>query len=97
MTYFIAGWAGTSVLDRVVHYAKNELAIFDPPSGQNCSSYLSQYFEMDTIGQLLNPAATFGCEEMRNTHGHDKKLTVISFRLNHTDKRRFLDFFIISS
>ena len=53
---------GTSLSQRQVHCARNELAIFDPPAGQNCSSYLSQYFEMGTLGQLSNPSATSGCE-----------------------------------
>jgi ATP-binding cassette subfamily G (WHITE) protein 2 (PDR) len=69
MTYLIAGWAGTSLSQRQVHCARNELAIFDPPVGQNCSSYLSQYFEMGAVGQLSNPSATSGCEYCPITDG----------------------------
>jgi ABC-type multidrug transport system permease subunit len=69
MTYLIAGWAGISISDRVVHCAQNELAIFDPPSGQNCSTYLSQYFEMGAPGQLSNPSATSNCEYCPLTNG----------------------------
>lgn len=61
-TYLIAGWAGTGLADRPVICAQNELAIFNPPSGQTCGSYLARYLDSGAPGALLNPAASTGCE-----------------------------------
>ena len=62
MTYMISGWAGTGLTGRLVECARNELAVFDPPSGQTCRQYLADYFAAGAPGQLLNPSATSGCE-----------------------------------
>ncbi|KAI9730851.1 MAG: GTPase-activating protein [Cirrosporium novae-zelandiae] len=62
LTYLIGGWAGTSLSDRIVRCAKNELAIFDPPSGQTCGEYLEKYFQMGATGNLYNPSASSSCE-----------------------------------
>ncbi|OAP57126.1 hypothetical protein AYL99_07863 [Fonsecaea erecta] len=61
-TYLIGGWAGTGLANRAVVCAKNELAVFDPPSGQTCGQYLSAYLKGGAPGSLLNPAATASCE-----------------------------------
>lgn len=61
-TYLIGGWAGTGLADRPIVCADNELAVFDPPSGQSCGSYLSAYVGGGAPGTLLNPSATTGCE-----------------------------------
>lgn len=61
-TYLIGGWAGTGLADRAVVCARNELAVFDPPSGQTCGKYLSAYLQGGAPGSLLNPTATAGCE-----------------------------------
>lgn len=62
MTYLVAGWAGTGLQGRLVRCARNELAIFDPPSGQSCQEYLARYLAAGAPGQLYNPDATSGCE-----------------------------------
>ena len=62
MTYSVSGWAGTGLKGRPVKCAQNELAKFDPPSGQTCSDYLRRYFDSGAPGQLYNPNATSGCE-----------------------------------
>ncbi|KAK5212039.1 hypothetical protein LTR41_002281 [Exophiala xenobiotica] len=61
-TYLIGGWAGTGLKDRPVICADNELAIFDPPSGQTCGRYLQRYIDGGAPGALYNPNATESCE-----------------------------------
>ena len=61
-TYLIGGWAGTGLANREVHCAPNELAIFDPPAGETCGSYLSAYFKAGAPGRLLNPSAQAACQ-----------------------------------
>ncbi|KIW22564.1 uncharacterized protein PV07_10850 [Cladophialophora immunda] len=61
-TYLIGGWAGTGLANRAVVCAKNELAVFDPPTGQTCGQYLSAYLDDGAPGSLLNPSATASCE-----------------------------------
>lgn len=62
MTYMVSAWAGTGLRGRLVECAHNELAIFDPPSGQTCQEYLADYLNAGAPGQLYNPTATAGCE-----------------------------------
>ncbi|KIW81857.1 hypothetical protein Z517_04883 [Fonsecaea pedrosoi CBS 271.37] len=62
MTYLISGWAGTGLRGRLVHCAQNELAKFDPPSGQTCAQYLAAYLDRGAPGQLYNPDATSQCQ-----------------------------------
>ncbi|KIW34417.1 uncharacterized protein PV07_01195 [Cladophialophora immunda] len=62
MTYLISGWAGTGLRGRLVHCAQNELAKFDPPSGQTCAQYLTAYLNGGAPGQLYNPNATSQCQ-----------------------------------
>ncbi|KAK5061522.1 GTPase-activating protein [Exophiala bonariae] len=62
MTYMVSAWAGTGLRGRLVECAQNELAIFDPPSGQTCQDYLADYLNAGAPGQLYNPTATSGCE-----------------------------------
>ena len=61
-TYMIGGWAGAGLAGRTVRCARNELAVFNPPSGQTCKAYLARYFQEGAPGQLYNPSATSGCE-----------------------------------
>ena len=61
-TYLIGGWAGSGLADRPVVCANNELAIFDPPSGQTCGAYLSAYLKGGAPGSLLNPSAVSECK-----------------------------------
>jgi ATP-binding cassette, subfamily G (WHITE), member 2, PDR len=61
LTYWVGGVASTGLSGKTVSCARNELAIFNPPSGQSCSSYLSSYLTT-AAGQLLNPSATTQCE-----------------------------------
>ena len=61
-TYLIGGWAGTSLGNRAVICAPNELAVFHPPPGYSCAAYLSAYLQAGAPGHLINPSATSSCE-----------------------------------
>lgn len=61
MTYMVAGWGGAGLGGYPVRCADNELAVFNPPTGQTCQAYLAKYFAMGAQGELYNPAATAGC------------------------------------
>lgn len=60
-TYLIGGWAGTGLQGREISCAENELAVFDPPSGMSCGTYLAKYLESGAPGSLLNPSANAAC------------------------------------
>jgi ATP-binding cassette, subfamily G (WHITE), member 2, PDR len=60
-TYLIGGWAGTGLQDRHIVCAENELAVFNPPSGQTCGTYLVAYLKGGAPGSLLNPSAHAEC------------------------------------
>ena len=62
MTYLISGWSGNGLGGRLVHCAQQELAVFDPPSGQTCGQYLQRYLSEGAPGALYNPQATTSCE-----------------------------------
>jgi ABC-type multidrug transport system permease subunit len=62
MTYLVSGWAATGLHGRRVECARNELAVFDPPSGQTCRQYLADYLQAGAPGRLYNPSATSACE-----------------------------------
>ena len=62
MTYLVSGWAATGLSGRQVHCANNELATFNPPSGQTCGQYLARYLQGGAPGQLYNPSATRQCQ-----------------------------------
>ncbi|WEW57603.1 GTPase-activating protein [Emydomyces testavorans] len=62
LTYTVGGLAAVGLHDRVVHCARNELAIFDPPAGTTCGQYLQKYLSLGAPGALYNPSATQACE-----------------------------------
>jgi ATP-binding cassette, subfamily G (WHITE), member 2, PDR len=62
MTYLVGGWAATGLMGRTVRCARQELAIFNPPSGQTCGAYLARYLDNGAPGALYNPQATADCE-----------------------------------
>jgi len=61
LTYLVDGIVATGLHDRVVTCATNELAIMQPPSGETCGSYLSQYASL-AYGAVYNPNATSDCQ-----------------------------------
>jgi len=65
------------LFDKEVNCTRQELAIFDPPAGQTCAAYLSSYQQgMGSRTNLLNPAATAGCEVCQYTRGSDYLYTL---------------------
>ncbi|KAJ5538316.1 CDR ABC transporter [Penicillium frequentans] len=60
-TYWTGAMASTQVHGREVVCSNDELAIFDPPSGQTCWEYLKDYATA-AGGQVINKAATSSCE-----------------------------------
>lgn len=59
-TYWIGGMAATLLHDRPVTCSTTETSTFDPPSGQDCGTYLAPYMQM-APGVLQNPNATEQC------------------------------------
>ncbi|GKZ70816.1 hypothetical protein AnigIFM50267_006487 [Aspergillus niger] len=60
-TYFVAGVTSTQLHGVPVNCTRTEMAVFDPPSGQSCIEYLSDYLRT-VPGQLRNPDAMRSCE-----------------------------------
>jgi ABC-type multidrug transport system permease subunit len=61
-----------TTFDVEVQCKESELAVFDPPMNQTCGEYLEDY--MNGTGSrtnLLNPAATSGCQVCQYRYGSD--------------------------
>jgi ABC-type multidrug transport system permease subunit len=55
-----------------VKCAESEFALFDPPTGQNCQTYLGSYLEgAGKRSNLVNPTATSGCKVCEYRTGDD--------------------------
>ncbi|CEI41683.1 ABC transporter CDR4 [Fusarium venenatum] len=61
MTYLVGGIAVSGLAGNQVRCSQSELAIFQPPAGQTCGSYMQAYLEQGASGTLLNPGATTDC------------------------------------
>lgn len=59
-TYLIEAMLSTAVSGTTVTCAANEYLVFDPPQGQNCSTYMEPYIN-EAGGYLQNPGAESGC------------------------------------
>ncbi|KAF3939272.1 hypothetical protein ABW19_dt0207177 [Dactylella cylindrospora] len=60
LTYLVAGMAGTAIHGRDIVCRDAELAIFPPPDGQSCQSYLTEYLAV-APGYLFEPNSTTEC------------------------------------
>lgn len=60
-TYLVSAVLSTGLSGGTVECSSIELLKVDPPSGQNCSTYLGQYVDLYQAN-LLNPEATSGCQ-----------------------------------
>ncbi|KAF2124945.1 hypothetical protein P153DRAFT_370276 [Dothidotthia symphoricarpi CBS 119687] len=60
-TYWIGGMVGTMLGGREVVCSESEMPPFNPPSGQTCGQYLSDYAAA-AGGEIYNPNATSGCQ-----------------------------------
>ncbi|KAF9785581.1 hypothetical protein IL306_005717 [Fusarium sp. DS 682] len=61
MTYLVGGVSVTGLAGDTIICSDSELAIFQPPTGETCGSYMQQYIEQGALGTLLNPDATTDC------------------------------------
>ena len=86
-TYLIAGMTGTGLQGRPVHCLQDELAIFNPSSGQTCQRYLEPYFQLGAPGYLTNPSSTSNCEYCSFTNA-DQYLALS--RIDPSDRYRNL-------
>lgn len=59
-TYLVEGMLGVAIANTNVVCADNELLSFNPPSGQTCGQYMSNYIAA-AGGYLINEDATIGC------------------------------------
>lgn len=60
ITYVVESLSSTLLHGREIHCSKSELAYFDPPSGQTCGEYVSDYISARG-GYLVDPSATSDC------------------------------------
>lgn len=61
VAYFVSALVSTGIAGAKVVCAANEVVTFDPPNGQDCISYLSEYIS-SAGGSLLNPTANQQCQ-----------------------------------
>jgi ATP-binding cassette subfamily G (WHITE) protein 2 (SNQ2) len=63
--------------DQEVRCKQSEFAIFNPPAGQTCASYLANYLQgMGHASNLINPQATADCHVCQYTRGSDYLATL---------------------
>lgn len=61
LTYFINAIVSTGISGVEVTCTTKEVVKFDPPNGQSCSAYLTDYIH-EMGGRLFNPDATKECQ-----------------------------------
>lgn len=61
LTYVVQSLVAPLVQGKKVVCSKNEFTVMDPPSGQNCGEYLSDYIKNNT-GYLTNPSDNSQCQ-----------------------------------
>ncbi|QPC78086.1 hypothetical protein HYE68_008838 [Fusarium pseudograminearum] len=61
MTYLVGGVSVSGLAGDTIICSDSELAIFQPPTGESCGSYMQQYIQQGASGALLNPEATDDC------------------------------------
>jgi ATP-binding cassette subfamily G (WHITE) protein 2 (SNQ2) len=81
----------SATLDGIpVQCQETETAIFNPPPGQSCASYASD-FVTQSPGYLLNPGATTGCQYCPYSVGNDYLATI---NIKASDKWRDFGIFL---
>lgn len=68
--WFLHATLGTVLHNLPVQCAQDELAIFNPPSGQTCAQYAATFLET-AVGYLDNPDATSNCGYCQFSVGDD--------------------------
>jgi ATP-binding cassette, subfamily G (WHITE), member 2, SNQ2 len=75
--YLMGSLLTFTVFDAPVNCADWELAVFDPPSGQTCASYLADYMAgLGSRTNLINPDATAACRVCEFRRGSDYLYTL---------------------
>ena len=70
--YLMGSMLTFTIFDRQIQCTEQELAIFDPPVGQTCKTYLTDFMQgTGARSNLLNPDATSGCQVCQYTRGSD--------------------------
>ncbi|KAJ5751441.1 ABC-2 type transporter-domain-containing protein [Penicillium nucicola] len=76
-TYVTGGLLTFNIFGAEVKCASDEFAIFDPPSGQTCAQYLTDYMEgAGSRINLINPSATAQCQVCQYRSGSDYLYTL---------------------
>lgn len=70
LTYFFEPTVSTVLHGVEVQCSTDEMAVFDPPSGQTCQQYLTEYLNTSP-GYLTNPNASQGCTYCPYSVGDD--------------------------
>lgn len=68
-TYWIGGVIAATFRDLTVRCAPSEAALFNPPPGQTCQQYASEFVTSVGQGYLTNPNATSACGYCRYSNG----------------------------
>lgn len=58
--YLVGGLLNPILWDVEVRCSEQEFGVFDPPNGQTCQAYMSEFLQQST-GYLDNPDATSQC------------------------------------
>ncbi|KAF7184934.1 ABC multidrug transporter atrF [Pseudocercospora fuligena] len=75
--YLVGSMLVFAIFDQEVKCKESELAVFDPVGNQTCGKYLGPYLQGAGSGaNLLNPAATKGCEVCQYKMGSDYLATL---------------------
>jgi ATP-binding cassette subfamily G (WHITE) protein 2 (SNQ2) len=75
--YLMGSLLTFSVFDAKVQCTEQEFAIFDPPSGQTCATYLAEYLAgIGSRTNLVNPEATAACKVCEFGRGSDYLYTL---------------------
>lgn len=70
--YLMGSLLTFTVFDVEVQCTDREFAVFDPPSGQTCASYLANFLAGEgSRTNLVNPGATAGCKVCEFRRGSD--------------------------
>lgn len=90
-TYWIGGVISATLSNVSVECASSEAAYFNPPSGQTCSSYASNFVTSAGKGYLTNPDATANCGYCPYANGEEYMATL---NVKPSDKWRYFGIFL---
>lgn len=76
-TFLMGGLLTFTLFDKPITCKESEFAVFNPPSGQTCSGYLSTYLMgLGRGANLVNPDSTSECKVCQYSQGKDYLATV---------------------